>query len=186
LQTKWSLSEYENPKRYDIENKSLSDFPFLLSWAQKLHIQMNGFQHFLTNTDQDQLLTSIHHVLAENGIFIFDTRFPSKEELIQPSAEEYWTTISDEKGRKCDLYTEMIYDSIQQIQHYITTRRFYEDDVLVEELKTTIDLRYTYPQELERLLVANGFELLHIYNDWEGNELGEDCYSMVVVCRKKK
>jgi len=39
LQTKWSLSEYENPKRYDIENKSLSDFPFLLSWAQKLNIQ---------------------------------------------------------------------------------------------------------------------------------------------------
>ncbi|GAB6435081.1 hypothetical protein bcgnr5372_54970 [Bacillus luti] len=39
MQTKWSLSEYENPKRYDIENKSLSDFPFLLSWAQKLNIQ---------------------------------------------------------------------------------------------------------------------------------------------------
>ncbi|MDD1370621.1 class I SAM-dependent methyltransferase, partial [Bacillus sp. MHSD17] len=146
----------------------------------------HGFQHFLTNTDQNKLLTSIHHVLADNGIFIFDTRFPSKEELIQPSTEEYWTTVSDEKGRKCDLYTEMTYDSIQQIQHYITTRRFYEDDVKIEELKTTIDLRYTYPQELERLLVANGFELLHIYNDWEGNELGEDCCSMVVVCRKKQ
>lgn len=91
----------------------------------------------------------------------------------------------NEKGRKCNLYTEMKYDSIQQIQHYITIRRFYERDLQVEELKTTIDLRYTYPQELERLLVVNGFEL-HIYNDWEGNELGEDCYSMVVVCRKKK
>lgn len=56
---------------------------------------------------------------------------------------------------------------------YITTRKFYDEDALVEELKTTIDLRYTYPQELERLLVANGFELLHIYNDWEGNELGK-------------
>ncbi len=39
----------------------------------------HGFQHFLTNTDQNKLLTSIHHVLAENGIFIFDTRFPSKD-----------------------------------------------------------------------------------------------------------
>ncbi|MBK5431956.1 MULTISPECIES: class I SAM-dependent methyltransferase [Bacillus] len=256
LQTNWSLSEYENPKRYDVENKSLSDFPFLLSWAKKLNIQNewildiacgtgrvtipfiengyqmigvdihegmlaeaksksasltnvkwlqqdclqlnieetipfaymvgHGFQHFLTNIHQNQLLTSIHHVLADNGIFIFDTRFPSKEELIQPSTEEYWTTVNDEKGRKCDLYTEMIYDSIQQIQHYITTRRFYEDNTLVEELKTTIDLRYTYPQELERLLQLNGFELLHIYNDWEGNELREDCYSMVVICRKKR
>lgn len=106
-------------------------------------------------------------------VYSYSIHVSLQRKLIQPSAEEYWTTISDEKGRKCDLYTEMIYDSIQQIQHYITTRRFYEDDVLVEELKTTIDLRYTYPQELERLLVANGFELLHIYNDWEGNELGE-------------
>ncbi|HDR7567676.1 MULTISPECIES: class I SAM-dependent methyltransferase [Bacillus] len=146
----------------------------------------HGFQHFLTNIHQNQLLTSIHNALAENGIFILDTRFPSKEELMQPSTEEYWTTITDEKGRRCDLYTELNYDSIQQIQHYITTRRFYEDNTLVEELKTTIDLRYTYPQELERLLVENGFELLHIYNDWDGNELQEDCYSMVVVCRKKR
>ena len=159
-------------------------FPY--EYKSRSVINIYSSRIILTNTNQDQLLTSIHHVLADNGIFIFDTRFPSKEELIQPSTEEYWTTISDEKGRKCDLYTEMTYDSIQQIQHYITTRRFYEGDTLVEEIKTTIDLRYTYPQELERLLVANGFELLHIYNDWEGNELGEDCYSMVVVCRKKK
>ncbi|MBJ8053485.1 class I SAM-dependent methyltransferase [Bacillus cereus] len=145
----------------------------------------HGFQHFLTNIHQNQLLTSIHNALAEIGIFIFDTRFPSKEELMQPSTEEYWATITDEKGRRCDLYTEMNYDSIQQIQHYITTRRFYEDNALVEELKTTIDLRYTHPQELEKLLVVNGFELLHIYNDWDGNELQEDCYSMVVVCQKK-
>ena len=119
-----------------------------VKWLQQDCLQLNiedtislafmvghGFQHFLTNIHQNQLLTSIHHVLAENGIFIFDTRFPSKEELIQPSIEEYWTTVNDEKGRKCDLYTEMTYDSIQQIQHYITTRRFYEGDTLVEEIK---------------------------------------------------
>lgn len=182
---KWSLSEYENPKRYDVENKSLSDFPFLLSWAKKLNIQNewildiacgtgrvtipfikngyqmigvdihegmlaeakrksasfnkmkwlqqdclqlninetiplaymvgHGFQHFLTNTHQNQLLLSVHNVLADDAIFIFDTRFPSREELMQPSTEEYWTTVTDEKGRKCDLHTEMTYDSIQQI-----------------------------------------------------------------------
>ncbi|MEH7459783.1 methyltransferase domain-containing protein [Bacillus sp. JJ1127] len=256
LQTKWSLSEYENPKRYDAENTSLSDFPFLLSWAKKIGIQNewildmacgtgrvtipfaqegyrmigvdihegmleeakrkfsnstkikwlkqdclqlrleetiplaymvgHGFQHFLTNEHQNQLLTSIHSALADEGIFIFDTRFPSAEELLQPATEEYWTTTTDEKGRRCDLYTEMKYNPIIQVQHYITTRKFYEEDIVTEEIKTKIDLRYTYPQELEQTLAANGFQLLHIYNDWDGNELGEDCYSMVVVCRKVK
>ncbi len=39
MQAKWNLSEYENPKRYDVENTSLSDFPLLLSWSKKLGIQ---------------------------------------------------------------------------------------------------------------------------------------------------
>lgn len=42
------------------------------------------------------------------------------------------------------------------------------------------------PAGVRKIISSEWFELLHIYNDWEGNELGEDCYSMVVVCRKKK
>jgi len=44
----------------------------------------NSFQHFLTNEDQDKLLTSVNKQLKQNGIFIFGTRFPSYEELLQP------------------------------------------------------------------------------------------------------
>lgn len=40
---KWSLSEYENPKRYDIENKSLSDFPFYYHGHKSYIYKMNGF-----------------------------------------------------------------------------------------------------------------------------------------------
>ncbi len=37
-----------------------------------------GFQHFLTNQDQNKLSTSIHHVLAVKWLFILYTLFPSK------------------------------------------------------------------------------------------------------------
>ncbi|MGE7918042.1 class I SAM-dependent methyltransferase [Viridibacillus sp. NPDC093762] len=40
----------------------------------------NSFQHFLKNEDQDGLLSSVNRHLFQNGILIFNTRFPSAEE----------------------------------------------------------------------------------------------------------
>lgn len=55
----------------------------------------NSIQHFHTNESQDQLLTSVYNHLESEGIFIFGTRFPSAEELLQPNTEEYWRTYTD-------------------------------------------------------------------------------------------
>ncbi|GGE83321.1 class I SAM-dependent methyltransferase [Priestia taiwanensis] len=145
----------------------------------------NSFQHFLTNTDQDALLRSIHRVLKEEGVFIFSTRFPSTEELLQEPKEEYWRSVHVSEGIRCDIYTKAVYDAISQIQSYEMIRRFYEGETFIEEKKTTIDLRYTYPQELERVLGENGFKLLHVHRNWLGDPLTPGCYSMVVICQKK-
>ncbi|WP_289356919.1 hypothetical protein [Paenibacillus sp. S-12] len=84
----------------------------------------------------------------------------------------------------CDVYTIAVYDPLAQIQHYTTIRRFREQDRLVRERTTTIDLRYTYPQELSRLLELNGFELLHVHGSWSAEPLQASSSSMVVICRK--
>ncbi|UHA72759.1 class I SAM-dependent methyltransferase [Paenibacillus sp. 481] len=143
----------------------------------------HSFQHFLTNELQDRLLRGVRSAMTDEGIFIFDTRYPSDEELLQPAEEAYWRTITDEQGRKCDVSTKMVYDQMTQIQHYVTIRRSYELDKLVEERSATIDLRYTYPQEIERTLRNNGFELLHIYADWKETPLHQGAYDMIVVAR---
>lgn len=142
------------------------------------------FQHFLTNQHQEELLKSVHSVLAPNGTFIFNTRFPSADELLQPAEEQYDHTIVDHNNRNVQIFYKMEYDSINQIQHYKTIRRFYDQDELQEERVTTIDLRYTYPQEIEKTLALNGFTLLHLFDGWEEKALNPDCYSMVVVCQK--
>lgn len=59
-----------------------------------------------------------------------------------------------------------------------------DQDQIVMERRTTIDLRYTYPQELSRLLELNGFELLHVYGNWSAEPLQAASSSMVVICRK--
>ncbi|WP_449537653.1 class I SAM-dependent methyltransferase [Ferdinandcohnia sp. Marseille-Q9671] len=152
-----------------------------------IYIVGNSIQHFLTNDAQDQLLSSVHSHLETGGIFIFGTRFPSADELLQPSTEEYWKSYTDEIGRNVDVYTTSTYDSIRQIQHYITSRR--EKDhtgQVINETKTSITLRYVFPQEMERLLNTHGFEIIGRYKDWKGSPLIQDSQQMVYVCKKSE
>ncbi|MED3645778.1 class I SAM-dependent methyltransferase [Halalkalibacterium halodurans] len=146
----------------------------------------NVFQHFLTNEEQDSFLTSVNKHLKESGIFIFDTRFPSKEELLQPSTEEYWKSYQDtDTGQKVDVYTISQYDPLTQIQHYTMIRKSVNAEGLaVNEKRTNIRLRYVFPKEMERLLSANGFEIIDVYQDWQETPLTRDSDQMIYVCKK--
>ncbi|MEI2465203.1 class I SAM-dependent methyltransferase [Niallia taxi] len=146
----------------------------------------NSFQHFLTNESQDGLLTSINKSLEVEGLFIFNTRFPSVEELLQPSTEEYWKSYTDnETLNTVDLFTISEYDSLKQIQHYTTIRKYKNNaGEIIKEKRTNISLRYVFPQEMERLLFAFGFEILHQYSDWNETPITNDSYELIYVCRK--
>lgn len=146
----------------------------------------NSFQHFLTNDDQDGLLMSVNRHLETNGVFIFGTRFPIAEELFQPSKVEYWKTYIDrDTHNKVDVYTVSSYDALNQVQLNTTIRKYKNaDEEVVNEVKTTISLRYVFPKEMERLLTDNGFEIVNVYKDWNETPITDDSYQMVYVCRK--
>ena len=145
----------------------------------------NSFQHFLTNEAQDGLLNSVSRHLKAGGLFVFDTRFPSLEELLQPPTEEFWTSYIDaDTGYEVELSTISHYDSLKQIQHYTTIRKYINQNKLVKELKTRIKLRYVFPKEMERLLEKHQLKALHIYSDWNKNPINKDSHSMIYVCQK--
>ncbi|GAA0339937.1 class I SAM-dependent methyltransferase [Bacillus carboniphilus] len=156
--------------------------------SQLIYSVGNSFQHFLTNEDQDGLLASVNRHLEMGRVFIFGTRFPSTEELLQPSTEEYWRSYVDPNTEeKVDVFTISTYDSLEQIQHYVTIRKFLDHNGnILEEKRTNIRLRYVFPKEMERLLEAHGFEILHLYKDWNETPISADSYQMIVVCRKDR
>ncbi|WP_313804991.1 class I SAM-dependent methyltransferase [Cytobacillus sp.] len=146
----------------------------------------NSFQHFLSNKEQDGLLESVNRHLKLGGIFIFGTRFPSVEELLQPSTEEYWKTYIDKETKNTvDVYTISDYDPLAQVQHYITIRREKNiEGLMIGEKKTNIRLRYVFPREMERLLSAHGFEIVSVYQDWNKTPITAKSTEMVYVCKK--
>ncbi|MGE7780391.1 class I SAM-dependent DNA methyltransferase [Peribacillus sp. NPDC097264] len=148
----------------------------------------NSFQHFLTNEDQDGFLSSVNKHLELDGLFIFDMRFPSTEELLQPDTEEYWRTIEDKDTQKrIDVYTKSTYDSLSQVQHYTTIRKYVDQSgEIVDEHRTNIRLRYVFPKEMERILAVNGLEIDRIFEDWNETPVTNDSYGMVYVCKKTR
>ncbi|KAF0821077.1 MULTISPECIES: class I SAM-dependent methyltransferase [unclassified Cytobacillus] len=146
----------------------------------------NSFQHFLTNEDQDAFLSSVNKHLESGGLFVFGTRFPNGEELLQPANEEYWKTYNDpDNQNKVDVYTISRYDSISQVQHYTTIRKFYDQEgKQIDEKRTNIELRYVFPREMDRILSSNGLEIVNIYSDWKETPITCDSHEMVYVCRK--
>ena len=76
------------------------------------------------------------------------------------------------------------YESVSQIKHWTTYRRWQEDGR--EVCKTSrIATRYTFPQELEALLHYNGFRLIRRYGDWDLSPLQTQSPSIVAVCQKR-
>ncbi|MCG7343641.1 class I SAM-dependent methyltransferase [Sporosarcina sp. ACRSL] len=141
----------------------------------------NSFQHFLTNEAQDALMQSIRKHLEAGGIFIFDTRNPVLNELAV--VDEYEEKYLDKNGDQVIESHRDVYDHLTQILDSQTQRQIYRDGVLIAEEQDGISLRYSFPQEMERLLAANGFEIVQVYGDWDENELQADSVSMVYVCR---
>lgn len=148
----------------------------------------NSFQHFLTNEEQDGLLSSVNKHLEIGGVFIFNTRFPSPEELLQPDTEEYWKSYIDKDTQnKVDVYTISKYDSLSQIQHYTTIRKYLNSDgKMIDEKRTNIRLCYVFPKEMERILFLNGFETVNIYKDWKETPITNDSHEVIYVCKKVK
>ncbi|TMW70962.1 class I SAM-dependent methyltransferase [Alteribacter natronophilus] len=138
-----------------------------------IYMTGNSFQHFLTNESQEQLLQSVRRALTPGGVFIFGTRFPLHEDTGPEEISQY----ADEEGGRIRL--EEKYDPITQLLESLTVRTA-EDGTVTRQ---RITLRYTYPQEMERLLGTCGFTVLHRYGTWEKDPLEAGSWEMIYVCR---
>ena len=110
----------------------------------------NSFQHFLTNEAQDALFQSVRKHLEDGGIFIFDTRNPVLKEL--SVVDEYEEKYLDKNGDQVIESHRDVYDHLTQILDCQTQRQIYRDGTLIAEEQDGIALRYSFPQEMERLV----------------------------------
>lgn len=144
----------------------------------------NTFQHILTNSQQDEMLIKVYEHLSTGGIFIFDTRMPKLDELkeIDRYTEEY---INHNQQKVIEHHYEQ-YDLISQILECTIQKEVYDNELnqLLTTTQEYIHIKYTFPQELLRMLHQHGFEVLHQYGGWNCQSLESKSNSIITICRK--
>jgi SAM-dependent methyltransferase len=139
-------------------------------------IPFRPFQHLLTVEDQLACLVSIHRHLVDGGKLILDLFNPSLDFLVnrpvgEELAEEPEFTTSD--GRRVTrLHKTVSCDRANQVNQFELVYYITHPDGRKERLAHPFRLRYLFRFEAEHLLARAGFEVLHLYADYDKSEFG--------------
>lgn len=144
-----------------------------------IYLTGNAFQCFLTPQDQTTLLQGVHALLADEGVFAFETRNPNGTDLSLVETAEPWHTFVDGHGQTVTVSGTQRYDAENAIMHWTTIRRSEG-----QERHSRIACRFTDRDALNSLLAANGLALEAQYGNWQGDAFSPNSPLIISVCRR--
>ena len=149
---------------------------------QLILVANNSLSHLLRREDIEACLRCVRRHLAPGGRFIVDLFTPSARILARDPASRFSVGhYQDPDGRGQIIVSETSrYDSATQVKHAVW---HYERDGEPGGWDVSLNLRMFYPQEIDALLVYNGFVIEHKYGDFEETPYGAGSLKQVIVCR---
>jgi SAM-dependent methyltransferase len=139
-------------------------------------IPFHPFIHLLTVKDQIACLTAVRRHLNRGGRLVFDIYAPAAKHLVEERylqpREEPPFTLPD--GRVVVRRTRLV--SRDQVRQVIDIETIYDvshPDGRSEIITHCYPFRYVWPFEAEHLLARCGFELEHLYADYNKTPWGE-------------
>lgn len=138
-------------------------------------IPFRPFQHLLTVEDQLSCLAQVHQHLVDDGVLILDIFNPSLDFLVSPVGEE----CDDEPefltpdGRRITCRHKIVArDRFNQVNHVELIYYVTHPDGREERLVHAFPMRYLFRFEAEHLLARAGFEVAHLYADYDQSTYG--------------
>jgi SAM-dependent methyltransferase len=147
------------------------------------------FQHLVTVDDQRTCLACIRRHLTDGGALVFDVFNPSLKLLASEDAGEeqgdeppFTTPDGARVVRKFRVTERDLFNQVNRVEliYYVT-----HPDGREERLIHAFSMRYIFRFELEHLLARCGFDVEHVYADFERHPYGSEYPGdLVVVARK--
>ena len=138
----------------------------------------NAFQALLTDTDQRAMFACVKAHLKLDGVFVFDTRRPTTDELKTSLSYQHWHYFKLSNGERAQVFGKQYYDKISNRVLYITKRIFTNHETV-----TRTKLLFTTLNDIKKLVAASGFELMEAYGDVNKNPLSDDNSKIICVCK---
>ena len=152
-------------------------------------IPFRPFQHLTTVADQLACLKSIHRHLVPGGRLILDLFNPSLEALVrddvgQELGDEPEFTMPD--GRRVIRRHKIVArDRFNQVNQVELIYDVTQPDGRQERLVHAFAMRYLFKFEAEHLLARSGFEVEHVYADYDQNPYGSTYPGELIFVAKK-
>ena len=140
------------------------------------------FMHMLTNADQLAFLARVREHLAPGGRFVVSLFFPHPGLLRTDADEKEWFTYQEGRGGTVRVSGTEQYDELRQVKTETAIRRIVSADGNETVHVAPLQLRYTFPQEMESLLDRVGFEVKERYGGPDRSPLAGDSRYLVFVC----
>jgi SAM-dependent methyltransferase len=147
-----------------------------------IFMPFNTMQHLHDHASLAALFGNVRKHLADGGRFTFDVFNPSIAILNRDSSRRYEERQYEDADGRGTVTVEQtaVYDDAAQVNRitlYFSVPG--EKDFRVESLH----VRCFFPQELDLLVRANGFEVEDKFGNFDRTPFASGCMKQVVVCR---
>jgi SAM-dependent methyltransferase len=152
-------------------------------------IPFRPFQHLTAVADQFACLATIRRHLAPGGLLVFDLFNPSLEALTSDDVGEelgeeppFTTPDGRRVVRRHRIVARDRFNQINQSEliYYVT-----HPDGRKERLVHAFPMRYLFRFEAEHLLVRSGFEVEHLYADFDRSPYGSSYPGELIFVARK-
>lgn len=138
-------------------------------------IPFRPFQHLLTVEDQFSCLAQVRRHLVDDGVLILDIFNPSLDFLVSPVGEECGDEpefLTPDGRRITCRHKTVARDRFNQVNHFELIYDVTHPDGREERLVHAFPMRYLFRFEAEHLLARAGFEVAHLYADYDQSAYG--------------
>jgi SAM-dependent methyltransferase len=140
----------------------------------------HAFQALLTEADQLTFLRCARRHLAGGGLLAFDTRNTIPLHLDVAEGERFWHSFVLPDGALIDVSGTEQFDPATGVMRYRTFRTRRDDG---RRSETVLDIKFTTPDDVHRLLLASGLRVDRLFGDFAAGPLTATSPEIVVVAR---
>ena len=172
----------------DVIPGSMQDFGL----DRKYHLVMipfRGFQHLLNLADQMSCLRYVHAHLIDGGSLVLDLYNPwvhrlAEDNLGKEVGEEPEFTVPDGR-RVVRRHRTMARDFFDQTNDEELIYQVTDPDGTQEQIVHSFRMRYLYRFEAEHLLARCGFDVEHVYADFDKTPYGSKYPGELIMVARK-
>lgn len=148
-------------------------------------VALNSFMHLTTTADQLAALSAMHAALRPSGRLVIDVFNPDIRSIPAYRGDVVLDRqFSLPDGRHVQKFVAQWADILTQRINVVFMYDINETSH-VRRVSATFTMRWLWRYEAEHLLTRAGFELEHVYGDYELGPLTNESEQMVLVARKR-